>query len=274
MRMKEKHKYETYQRNLSIVHVVYYYFESKSWIKRSERLPCPCGENRATTRDEAILLNVVISIGMSHEGRMRITLTFLFTLHRVRSFCNTISIAELQTRLLNERWGYIINRRMIISRLKRRMYFLCAVLRARFHRFVLPRSKSALRAQESFVHLYFQSGDCRIYSINRIGRRGGITQSDRTEVKRIKISCNSIPFASILFRGAEIFAEHFVIRLYSGIGNTGLAYKIIHLSRINIVLKFNIYIRLCKMWFRDLNAISNRRYRENISFYFVFYWNL
>jgi len=51
-------------------------------IRRSERLRYSRGANYATTRDEMILLNVVISIGMSHEGRMRITPTFLFTLHR------------------------------------------------------------------------------------------------------------------------------------------------------------------------------------------------
>lgn len=61
-------------------------------------------------------------------------------------------------------------------------------------------------------------------------------------MKRIKILCNSIPFADILSREAEIFAEHFVIRLYSGIGKWFSPWNNTIISRINIMLKFNIYI--------------------------------
>lgn len=112
-------------------------------------------ENRATTRDETILLNVVISIGMSHEGRMRITSTFLFTLHRTQPFCNTISIAELQTRLLNERWGCIISR-MIIPRLKR-MCFLCVALRARSN-IVLQSKSYALEKNLLRIFIFSRGG--------------------------------------------------------------------------------------------------------------------
>lgn len=123
----------------------------------------------ATTRDETISLNVVISIGMSHEGRMRITSTFLFTLHRTQLFCNTISIAELQTRLLNERWGCIISRRMIIPRLKR-MCFLCVALRARSN--IVSRSKSYALEKNLLRIFIFSRGDCRIYSISEFESDG------------------------------------------------------------------------------------------------------
>lgn len=138
------------------MHVVYHYFESKGWIKRLKRLHYSRGENRATTRDETILLNVVISIGMSHEGRMRVTPTFLFTLHRTRPFCNTISIVELQTRLLNERWGCIISRRMIIPRLKR-MCFLCVALRARSNIVLCFCDQRAARLRRIFLWSLFST---------------------------------------------------------------------------------------------------------------------
>lgn len=130
-----------------MINVVYRYLESRGCVRWSERASL---FTRWESRDDSwwtILSNLVISTGMFHEGRMRITSTFLFTLHRTRPFCDTISIAELQTRLLNERWGCIISRRMIIPRLKR-MCFLCVALRAR--RFVLLRSKSYARV-ESFA---------------------------------------------------------------------------------------------------------------------------
>lgn len=97
---------------------------------------------------------------------------------------------------------------------------MCRVACSFQHRFMLfNRAIKELRVrEESFANLYFQLGYCRIYSISDFeSDSGDITQSERMdEVKRIL--CNSIPFVGILFREAEIFTEHIVIRLYPGFG--------------------------------------------------------
>lgn len=106
------------------------------------------------------------------------------------------------------------------SKIKANVLSVCRIACSFQHCFVLFNCaiKELRVREESFVNLYFQPGYCRIYSISDFESDGGdITQSERTnEVRRIL--CNSIPFADILSREAEIFAEHIVIRLYSGIG--------------------------------------------------------
>lgn len=83
--------------------------------------------------------------------------------------------------------------------------------------------------------------------------------SERAEMKRVRVSRNLIPFADILFRPVEIFAEHSAIKLYANIGNIPFQpmQQYIYILRgggggrggrgkEGIVLKFNIYIRYRK----------------------------
>lgn len=131
---------------------------------------------------------------------------FLFTLRRTRPLCNVLSIAGLQTSWLNEQRACVISWWMIIQRLKRmclpRIPYVLAIVLYSDDQSVHA-STSAIKVyarEESFVDLHFRLA-WGIVVFTRLANSdpSGIAQSESVEVKRVRISCNSIPFAGILF---------------------------------------------------------------------------